>query len=57
MQAHPHEPEILAEGGDDTWPVILSRILTVGPNTRIEFKRVSDDSCVDVELPRDAFTG
>jgi sulfate transport system ATP-binding protein len=51
----PHELDILAEAEDDSWPVILSQILTVGPNTRIEFKRVSDDSYVDVEMPREAF--
>jgi len=52
----PHELEILAEAGDDTWAVTLSQTLTVGPNTRIEFKRVSDDSYVDVELSRERFT-
>jgi sulfate/thiosulfate transport system ATP-binding protein len=52
----PHDLEILAEAGNDTWPVTLSQTLTVGPNTRIEFKRVSDDSYVDVELPRGVFT-
>jgi sulfate transport system ATP-binding protein len=52
----PHELEILAEASDDTWAVTLSQTLTVGPNTRIEFKRVSDDSYVDVELPRERFT-
>lgn len=51
----PHELEVLADAGDDTWAVTLSQTLTVGPNTRIEFKRVSDDSYVDVELPRDSF--
>ena len=52
----PHELEILAEGGADTWPVVLSQTLTVGPNTRIEFRRLSDDSPVDVELSRENFT-
>jgi sulfate/thiosulfate transport system ATP-binding protein len=52
----PHELEILAEAGSDTWAVTLSQTLTVGPNTRIEFKRVSDGSPVDVELPRERFT-
>ena len=52
----PHELEILAEAGKDTWAVTLSQTLTVGPNTRIEFKRLSDDSYVDVELPRERFT-
>ncbi|HEY6134009.1 MAG TPA: sulfate ABC transporter ATP-binding protein [Rubrivivax sp.] len=51
----PHELEIVAAAGDGTWPVTLSQTLTVGPNTRIEFKRDADDSYVDVELPREAF--
>lgn len=52
----PHELEIVAEAGSDTWPVTLSQTLTVGPNTRIEFKREGSDGFVDVELPRDAYT-
>lgn len=52
----PHELVILSEAGDDTWAVTFSQTLTVGPNTRIEFKRVSDDSDVDFELPRERFT-
>ena len=35
----PHELEIVARSGDDTWPVTLSQTLTVGPHTRIEFLR------------------
>ena len=33
----------------------LAQALTVGPNTRIEFKRSDDGSYVDVELPRAAW--
>ncbi|MDE2277232.1 MAG: sulfate ABC transporter ATP-binding protein [Burkholderiales bacterium] len=51
----PHELEVVAEAGDDTWAVALSQTLTVGPNTRIEFKRLSDGSYVDVEMPREAY--
>ena len=51
----PHELEVLAEAGDDTWAVTLSQVLTVGPNSRIEFRRDSDQSYVDVELPRERF--
>ena len=51
----PHELDILAEPSLDTWPVTLSQILTVGPNTRIEFKRDADESFVDVQLPREAY--
>ena len=51
----PHELEVVAEAGPDTWPVTLSQTLTVGPNTRIEFKREGADGYVDVELPRAAY--
>jgi sulfate transport system ATP-binding protein len=51
----PHELEIVAVAGSDTWPVTLSQTLTVGPNTRIEFKRDGAEGYVDVELPRAAF--
>lgn len=50
----PHELEIVAEAGDDTWPVTLGQTLTVGPHTRAEFKR-DDGSWVDVELPRERY--
>lgn len=36
-------------------PVTLSQTLTVRPNTRNEFKRDADQSCVNVELRREAF--
>ncbi len=52
----PHELEIVAEAGADTWPVMLSQALTVGPNTRIEFRREGAEGYVDVELPREAYT-
>jgi sulfate transport system ATP-binding protein len=48
----PHELEILAAPAEDSLSVTLSQALTVGPNTRIEFKRADDGSYVDVELPR-----
>jgi sulfate transport system ATP-binding protein len=51
----PHELEVVAEAGSDTWPVTFSQALTVGPNTRIEFKRQGADGYVDVELPRAAY--
>ena len=55
----PHELEVVGEADDDTWPVTLSQTLTVGPNTRIEFKREGppgqDGGYVDVELPRSAY--
>jgi len=56
----PHELEIVADADSDTWPVTLSQTLTVGPNTRIEFRRESAAPAdaqpyVDVEMPRDQY--
>ncbi len=51
----PHELEVVAQAGPDTWPVTLSQTLTVGPNTRLEFKRDGADGFVDVELGRPAW--
>jgi sulfate transport system ATP-binding protein len=53
----PHELDVVASASDDTWPVTLAQTLTVGPNTRIEFRRDDDGSYVDVELSREAWTG
>jgi sulfate transport system ATP-binding protein len=53
----PHELDIVATAGDDTWAVTLAQTLTVGPNTRIEFRRDDDGSYVDVELTREAWNG
>ncbi len=50
----PHELEIVGEPAGDTWPVTLAQTLTVGPNTRIEFKR-DEDGYVEVEMPRDRY--
>ncbi|HOB92438.1 MAG TPA: sulfate ABC transporter ATP-binding protein [Aquabacterium sp.] len=47
----PHELDVLAEPADDAWPAELSQALTLGPVTRLEFKR-DDGSYVDVELSR-----
>jgi sulfate transport system ATP-binding protein len=51
----PHEIDILAEPASGTWSVTVGQMLTVGPNTRIEFKRDDDGSFVDVELTRQEF--
>jgi sulfate transport system ATP-binding protein len=51
----PHEIDILAEPAADAWAATLGQTLTVGPNTRIEFRRDDDGSFVDVELTRQAF--
>ena len=52
----PHELQIMASAEDGAIPVTLTQALTVGPNTRLEFKRVDEDSYVDVELPRAEYT-
>jgi len=51
----PHELAVLPEAAEGSVAVTLSQALTVGPNTRIEFKRVDDGSYVDVELPRSEY--
>jgi sulfate transport system ATP-binding protein len=48
----PHELEIIANAEEGALPVTLSQALTVGPQTRIEFKRVDTGTYVDVEMPR-----
>jgi sulfate/thiosulfate transport system ATP-binding protein len=52
IYVRPHEIDVVAAAADDTWPVTLSQALTVGPNTRLEFKR-DDGGFIDVELPRE----
>jgi len=48
----PHELEIVADAQEGALAVTLSQALTVGPQTRIEFKRLDDGSYVDVEMTR-----
>ncbi|HEY8972755.1 MAG TPA: sulfate ABC transporter ATP-binding protein [Burkholderiaceae bacterium] len=52
----PHEIDIVDAPAPGTWSVTVGQMLTVGPNTRIEFRRDDDGSFVDVELPRQDFT-
>jgi sulfate transport system ATP-binding protein len=47
----PHELEVVGQPTDGAWPAELSQALTVGPSTRLEFRR-DDGSYVDVELSR-----
>ncbi len=47
----PHELDVVAEDGDGVWGAELSQALTLGPVTRLEFKR-DDGSYVDVEMSR-----
>ena len=51
----PHELDIVDVAGHDTWAVTLSQALTVGPQTRLEFRRQDDGSWVDVEMAREAW--
>ncbi len=48
----PHEIQVLARAEEGSLPVTLVHTLTVGPNTRLEFKRTDGQGEVDVELPR-----
>jgi len=48
----PHELEIVPNAQEGALAVTLSQALTVGPQTRIEFKRIDDGSYVDVEMTR-----
>ena len=48
----PHELEIADAAGADTVAVTLAQALTVGPNTRLEFKRADGGGFIDMELPR-----
>jgi sulfate transport system ATP-binding protein len=52
----PHELEIVADAQEGSLAVTLSQALTVGPQTRIEFKRLDDGSYVDVEMTRIDYT-
>ena len=51
----PHELDIVGTPEPGALPVALSQVLTVGAQTRIEFKRLDDGSYVDVEMPRNEF--
>jgi sulfate transport system ATP-binding protein len=51
----PHELHVVAAPEPGSVPVTLAQALTVGPNTRLEFRRSDDGSYVDVEMPRAAW--
>jgi len=51
----PHEIQVLARSEEGSLPVTLVHTLTVGPNTRLEFKRVDGHGEIDVELPRSEY--
>ena len=52
----PHELQIIEAPEEGSVAVTLAQALTVGPNTRLEFKRVDEAGYVDVEVPRDEYT-
>jgi sulfate transport system ATP-binding protein len=56
----PHELAVLRPGdpaaGSDAIRATLAQTLTVGANTRLEFRR-DDGGYIDVELPREAYHG
>lgn len=51
----PHEIQVLAHAEEGSLPVTLVHTLTVGPNTRLEFKRADGEGEIDVELPRNEY--
>ncbi len=55
VYVRPHELEVLGEPAEGAWPATLSQTLTVGANTRIEFKRDGAEGYLDVELPRSEY--
>ncbi|MBC7940400.1 MAG: sulfate ABC transporter ATP-binding protein [Chitinophagaceae bacterium] len=55
LYVRPHELEILGQHEPDTWAATLSQTLTVGAQTRIEFKRDGSEGYLDVELPRSEY--
>lgn len=48
----PHELQVLERPEAGSIAVTLAQALTVGPNTRLEFRRADEAGYVDVELPR-----
>ncbi len=48
----PHEIQVLAHPEAGSLSVTLAHVLTVGPNTRLEFKRADGEGEIDVELTR-----
>jgi sulfate transport system ATP-binding protein len=48
----PHELDVAASAEPGSVAVVFTQALTVGPNTRLEFRRDDGDGYVDVEMPR-----
>ena len=52
----PHELDVVPAAAPGTVEATLVQALTVGPNTRLEFRRSADQSFVDVEMSRSDWT-
>ncbi len=52
VYVRPHEIDVLGVSEAGTLPVAFSQALTVGPRTRLEFRRLDDGSFIDVEMSR-----
>ena len=48
----PHELEVVVSAQEGTVAAVLSQVLTVGPSTRLELRRVDEAGYVDVQMPR-----
>ena len=48
----PHELDVVATPAADAIEAVFVDALTVGPNTRLEFRRAQGEGVVDVEMPR-----
>jgi len=48
----PHELHVTANPEPGSLAVVFTQALTVGPNTRLEFRRNDGEGYVDVEMPR-----
>jgi sulfate transport system ATP-binding protein len=55
VYVRPHELEIVADPAEGAWAATLSQTLTVGANTRVEFKRDGEEGYLDVELSRSEY--
>ncbi|MFO0299108.1 MAG: sulfate/molybdate ABC transporter ATP-binding protein, partial [Pseudomonadota bacterium] len=55
VYVRPHELGIVAEPSEGAWAATLSQTLTVGANTRVEFKRDGEEGYLDVELSRSEY--
>jgi sulfate transport system ATP-binding protein len=51
----PHELSVITTPDPDAIEATLSHHLSIGPHTRLEFKRLDDGRYLDVELPRAEF--